>query len=204
MQVETETTSKRDPSNSLTNIILEDKKESLQKNNSIPKSLFIKSSIQTTLFIPFYAIGSNIKDILEKELKERYEGKCIREGYVRPNTIKIIQFSSGICRGNDVVFDVLYQAFICYPMEGTKIVIEITNITKAGIRGKSRDTLSPIDVFVARDHHVNDESFNTYQVGNEVYVEIIGHRYEINDKTISVIAELLSNKKSKFNIKDKE
>lgn len=199
-----EVESKRDPSNSLTNIVLDDKLASMKKNDVIPKSLFLKSSIQTTLFIPFYAIGSNIKDVLEKELKERYEGKCIREGYVRPNTIKIIQFSSGICRGNDVVFDVLYQAFICYPMEGTKIVIEITNVTKAGIRGKSRDALSPIDVFVARDHHVNDENFNTLQIGNEVYVEIIGHRYEINDRTISVIAELLSEQKSRFNIKDKE
>ena len=199
-----EVESKRDPSNSLTNIVLDDKLASMKKNDVIPKSLFLKSSIQTTLFIPFYAIGSNIKDVLEKELKERYERKCIREGYVRPNTIKIIQFSSGICRGNDVVFDVLYQAFICYPMEGTKIVIEITNVTKAGIRGKSRDALSPIDVFVARDHHVNDENFNTLQIGNEVYVEIIGHRYEINDRTISVIAELLSEQKSRFNIKDKE
>ena len=199
-----EVKSKRDPSNSLTNIVIDDKQASMKKKDTIPKSLFLKSSIQTTLFIPFYAIGSNIKDVLEKELKERYEGKCIREGYIRPNTIKIIQFSSGICRGNDVVFDVLYQAFICYPMEGTKIVIEITNVTKAGIRGKSRDALSPIDVFIARDHHVNDENFNTHQIGNEVYVEIIGHRYEINDRTISVIAELLSEQKSRFNIKDKE
>lgn len=191
-------------SNSLTNTVLNEKLEAKEAVESIPKSLFVKSTIDTTLFIPFSAIGSNIKDVLENELKDRYEGKCIREGFVRPGTLKVIQYSSGMCRGNDIVFDIVYQAFICFPIEGTRIMIEITNITKAGIRGKSRDALSPIDVFVARDHHINESEFNNYSVGETVYVEIIGHRFEINDPTISVIAELTKsdgNQKRKLNIK---
>lgn len=192
-------------SNSLTNTVLEEKAEASEVIERMPKSLFIKSTIHTTLFIPFSAIGSNIKDVLENELKDRYEGKCIREGFVRPGTIKVLQYSSGVCRGNDIVFEIVYQAFICFPVEGTRIAIEITNITKAGIRGKSRDDLSPIDVFVARDHHINESEFNNYSIGETVYVEIIGHRFEINDPTISVIAELAKssvNQKSRLNIKD--
>lgn len=191
-------------SNSLTESVIKEKTDASSVIESIPKSLFIKSTVNTTLFIPFTAVGSNIKDVLENELKERYEGKCIREGFIRPGTIKVLQYSSGVCRGNSIVFEIVYQAFICYPMEGTKIMIEVTNMTKAGIRGKSRDPLSPIDVFVARDHHINESEFNNYSVGDTVYVEIIGHRFEINDPTISVIAELVDserNQKQKLNIK---
>lgn len=191
-------------SNSLTNTVLNEKAEAKEMNEVTHKSLFIKSTIHTTLFIPFGAIGSNIKEVIENELKDRYEGKCIREGFVRPGTIKVLQYSSGVCRGNEIVFEIVYQAFICFPVEGTRITIEITNITKAGIRGKSRDALSPIDVFVARDHHINESEFNNYSVGETIYVEIIGHRFEINDPVISVIAELAKsdrNKKRKLNIK---
>ena len=191
-------------SNSLTNTVLNEKAEAKEMSEVTHKSLFIKSTIHTTLFIPFGAIGSNIKEVIENELKDRYEGKCIREGFVRPGTIKVLQYSSGVCRGNEIVFEIVYQAFICFPVEGTRITIEITNITKAGIRGKSRDALSPIDVFVARDHHINESEFNNYSVGETIYVEIIGHRFEINDPVISVIAELAKsdrNKKRKLNIK---
>ena len=66
------------------------------------------------------------------------------------------------------------------------------NITKAGIRCESADEVpSPIVVFIARDHHFNSNYFSTIQEDDKVTVKVIGQRFELNDKYISIIAELV-------------
>ena len=41
------------------------------------------------LEIPMNVVGSGIKDKLEKKLRATIEGKCISEGYIKPNSIKV-------------------------------------------------------------------------------------------------------------------
>lgn len=185
----------------ITKQVIEEKTKYNDNNDNLQISLFNKSTIHTSIQLPFNVVGKTIQEVLTTYIKQLYEGKCIKEGYVRPNSIKLIQFSSGICCGENILFHIVYQAMICYPIEGTKIVIEITNITKAGIRGKSRDPTSPIDVFIARDHNVLEDYINKYQIGDNIFVEIIGQRFEINDTSISIIAEIVENK-SLLSIKD--
>ena len=46
-------------------------------------------------------------------------------------------------------------------MEGTKIRVKVKNITKAGIRAiYDKEEISPITVFIARDHHYNSVEFS--------------------------------------------
>ena len=40
------------------------------------------------------------------------------------------------------------------------------------------------------------KEFSSIQVGDTIEVRVIGHRYELNDKDISVIAEYIPSKKS--------
>jgi len=70
-----------------------------------------------------------------------------------------------------------------------------TNITKAGIKADSADeSPSPIVVFIARDHHYNVSHFSKIAEGTSFNARIIGQRFELNDKHISVIAELIQPK----------
>jgi hypothetical protein len=69
------------------------------------------------------------------------------------------------------------------------------NITKAGIRAESaNDVPSPIIVFLAKDHHFNLAQFAEVQEGDKINVRVIGQRFELNDKYISIIAELVKEK----------
>ena len=45
-------------------------------------------------------------------------------------------------------------------------------------------------MFIARDHHYNSESFNEIKEGDKFTARVIGQRFELNDKYISIIAEL--------------
>lgn len=163
------------------------------------KSLYQKSILTSKVVVPFYLLGSNLDVILLQKLRQTIEGKCIKEGYVKPNSITLIQYSSGKCHKQNVHFIVSFSCMICCPLEGINIKVVVSNITKAGIRAKSRDESSPIDVFVCRDHNINNQAFLDIHVGDEIFVEIIGHRYELNDKTISVIADI-SDKQSNLKV----
>ena len=121
------------------------------------------------------------------------QNKCVVEGYVKPHSSKILTYSSGIIQGgNKVSFEVVFECDVCFPVEGMIIPCVAKNITKAGIRAESaNDVPSPIVVFLAKDHHFNSAQFAEVQEGDKINVRVIGQRFELNDKYISIIAELV-------------
>lgn len=163
-----------------------------------PTSLYSKAILSKSVSIPFTMVGSNIREVLQKKLVDSFEGKCIKEGFVRPKSISILTYSSGMCKHQNILFQVTFSCIVCFPVEGMKIRILITNITKAGIRGKSRDPYSPIDVFIARDHNINNLSYQNAKLDDELFVVIVGQRYEVYDKVIAVIADIADNQTSRL------
>ena len=148
-------------------------------------------------------VGNNIKQTLEKVIAKQVEGRCIVEGFVKPLSSKILTYSSGILNGSDIVFDIVFECLVCSPVEGMHIACVAKNITKAGIRAETAEDPSPVVIFVARDHHLSSAYFANVQEDNSINVRVIGQRYELNDKYISVIAELLEPRKEKTRSKKK-
>ena len=50
---------------------------------------------------------------------------------------------------------------------------------------------SPLVIFIARDHHFQNAYFNNINESDIIHIRVIGQRYELNDKFISVIAEII-------------
>lgn len=174
-------------------------KKVLQKDVGHKKksNLYVLSVLTRKVMLPYQYIGSNLKEILQKKLSSELEGKCIVEGYVRTNSVRILSYSSGILKGNSVVFDVVFETLLCTPVEGMLLNVRVTNITKAGLRCDTIGDESPIDLFIARDHHFTNKDFAQITEGDMINVKVLGQRYEINDQKISVIAELVKTKKEK-------
>jgi hypothetical protein len=83
-------------------------------------------------------------------------------------------------------------------VEGMLIQCVAKNITKAGIRAESANEVpSPVVVFIAKDHHFNNEYFADVKEGDKINVRVIGQRFELNDKYISIIAEIVKPKVEK-------
>ena len=73
------------------------------------------------------------------------------------------------------------------------------NITNAGIRAESSsEKVSPIVVFVTRDHHYMNAYFSEIQENDTFLARVIGQRYELNDKYVSIIAELVDKKEKEY------
>ena len=147
--------------------------------------------------IPFNKIGNNIAELINEKLAINFEGKCITEGYVKTGSIRLLNYSSGEVRSSEVLFTVTFECLICRPVEGQKIRCIIKNITKSGIRAETNEEISPVVIFIARDHHHNNKSFSELNVGDNITMRVIGIRFELNDKYISVIGEYVEFKKFK-------
>ena len=156
--------------------------------------IYMPSMITRKVLIPMEKIGKNIKPVLEKIVSSQVEGKCIVEGYIKPSSVKVVTYSNGIIQGGDILFEIVFECLICSPVEGMHIDAIAKNITKAGIRAEYQETPTPVIIFIARDHHYKSSYFSEIKEGENIKVRVIGQRYELNDKYISVIAELLEPK----------
>ena len=161
-------------------------------------SIFTKMLITEKVPLEFQYVNNLLTDNLYEYLKKKFEGKCCEQGYIKPETINIINYSSGIIRNNLIIFDVAFECLVCYLVEGMEVDCIAKNITKAGIRAELDMDKTPAIIFVARDHHYVNKMFNEVEEGNNITVKIIGQRFELNDVNVSAIAELVKvNKTSK-------
>jgi len=160
------------------------------------RDIYSRCLITKQILLPIGAIHKNITESIENSISFHYEGKCINEGYVKPGSSKIISYSSGIIeRGVNISFEVVFECMVCFQVEGALISCVAKNITKAGIKAESAtETPSPIVVFIARDHYYMNSYFSSIQEGDPIMIRVIGQRFELNDKYISIIAELVSPK----------
>ena len=165
------------------------------------KTIFTRGLITKKIILSIKNIGKNIKKTIETYLKANYEGKCQIDGFIRPGSCNIISYSCGtIFEGNKISFEVVFDCYLCFPVEGMLIECIAKNVTKAGVRCESNEYVpSPIVAFLAKEHHQNDKKFNTIKEGDKIIVKVIGQRFELNDPNVSIIGELYKNSLQKIN-----
>jgi len=159
--------------------------------------VYMTSLLTRNIHLNFNSVGKNIKETLEKKIKREIEGKCTIEGFIKPNSTNVISYSSGLLVENTVAFVVVFECLICCPVEGMRIKCKATNITQAGIRAAINDEISPIIVYISRDHHYDNTYFNNVKDGDDITIKVIGQRYELNDTHVSVIGEIIEPKEPK-------
>ena len=153
---------------------------------------YIPSVLSMKVVLPITEVGGNIKQNLERLIVSKTEGKCIVEGFIRPDSVHILTYSSGKVNSGSVEFQTTYECMICYPVDGMLVKCVCNTITKAGIHAEVVDQKGnvPITVFVARDHHINNDLFDRVVENANLIVSVIGVRFELNDSTICAIGKL--------------
>jgi hypothetical protein len=120
-------------------------------------------------------------------------GKCIVEGYIKPNSVQIINYSCANLKASNAVFHVLFKCDVCFPVAGMKLKCIAKNITKAGIKAESAEddgNPSPFILYVARDFAYANDVFNSITVGQEFIAKVIEQRFELNDTSITIMAQI--------------
>lgn len=177
--------------------------ESKKQGKNRGLGIYMQNILQRKIQIPFVKVGSNISEIIESKLIENYSGICIKEGFVKQNSIRLLNNSAGTLNGEFVDFNTNFECLLCKPVEGMKLRVQVKNITKAGLRCEAKGDTSPFIAFIARDHHFQSKNFAFIKVDDEIMLKVIGIRYELNDIYISIIGEYIPNKRPRITIEKK-
>lgn len=167
--------------------------ESTNKSKGKRNSIYVKNLLHRKVILPFNVIGNNMKQNILQELKNNLEGKCSTEGYIKKDSIQIVSYSAGTLIASNISFQVNFECSVCKPVVGMSIRCLVENSTKAGIRGIFDSNESPVTIYIAREQHTNNEEFRKTKENDYISVKVIGIRYQLNDETVSVLAELTKN-----------
>jgi DNA-directed RNA polymerase subunit E'/Rpb7 len=156
--------------------------------------VYIKSMLTMKVHLSMNEVGQNIKQNLAKAISQNTEGKCIPEGFIKPESVVIINYSSGLINNENIEFITMFECMVCHPVEGMLIECTTKTITKAGIHAEVMDDKGnkPITVFVARDHHYTNKHFASIKENEKIKIRVVGVRFELNDPYICVIGSLQS------------
>ena len=161
------------------------------------KNVYSLSQITKSIMLPISAIGKALHQTIERTIGSMVEGKCIVEGFVKTGSVRVITYSSGLVKSDSVLFNVVFECSVCYPVSGMLLNCTAKNITKAGIRAESsEETPSPFVLFISRDHFYASDYFNMIEEKEKFVARVIAQRFELNDKYVSIIAELVPPKET--------
>jgi DNA-directed RNA polymerase subunit E'/Rpb7 len=134
-----------------------------------------------------------IDKYIENYLKSSFEGKCVAEGYIKPESIKIVRRSLGSISGSrftgDITYMIEYSAEICNPVIGNVIECTVKNINKLGLLCNN----GPITIIVGKKFHDNLEDINKIKEGDKINVEIIAKKIQLNKEEIQVVGKIFNN-----------
>lgn len=152
--------------------------------------LFERRQLTKSVHITSRYLQKNIQASLLAQLRLSYEGKCISEGYIQPNSITITNYTVGrtnYIRGG-IDYSVTFQADVCMPHSGQRFKAPVKLRSKIGIHAKT----PPIEVLIPRDLHLGNEEFESVKIDEEIEFEVVGAQYKQDDETIVVVGRLLS------------
>jgi DNA-directed RNA polymerase subunit E'/Rpb7 len=171
-----------------------------QTHASKKYGVYIRSVLQMNITLSIIEIGKNLTQNLENVIRLKTEGKCIAEGFIRPNSVRVLSYSSGLIKDDHVQFQTTYECLVCYPVKDMIVSCTVSEVTKAGIHAYVKDVDSdnvPITVFIARDHHNTNKYFNSIKEKATIEARIIGVRFELNDPSITTLAAIVEPKETR-------
>lgn len=149
-------------------------------------------------------LDERIEERLTIKLKKRYEGVCSRFGYIKPDTLTILTRSLGSFMkphfNGHTRYEVLMVGEVCNPTQGMVVTAKVMAKNNLGILAESSvvskgvaKPLPLLDILIPRRSAgiASEIDIDTVAIGDEVFVEVLGKRYQLNDTKISIIGRIV-------------
>jgi hypothetical protein len=131
------------------------------------------------------------RDIIITKLREKHEGKCNANGYIRPGSIQLLGRSMGIAENGrftgNLLYDCKLKCEILYPTAGIKMDAHVIKVNKMGAYAVYEQA---IRILLPRDLHIGDVDFDSIKEGDMVNVSIERSRFQANDPFIMAVGKL--------------
>ena len=141
---------------------------------------------------------SCIEDLLYLKLEE-LNNKCCEKGYIKENSIKILEYTSGYL--NPIIFVPFIEyrlkcvASIFLPEVDDIYLVKVVSINKIGIMCKIyytnyNKTYSPINIIIAK--HTQSIDISDLKINDLVYVKILALKFNKNSENIHTIGNIVN------------
>jgi DNA-directed RNA polymerase subunit E'/Rpb7 len=151
--------------------------------------MFERRELVRNVHIDSKFLQRNIQASLLAQLRMKYEGICVAEGYIQRRSITVVDHSLGrinyIKGGLD--YTVKFQADICMPHPGQVFRMPVVLKSKLGIHAEA----TPIKALLPRDLHIGMTDFEDVSEKEEIEFEVVGARFQQGDDSIVVLGKLL-------------
>ena len=141
---------------------------------------------------------NSIDNIAIQKIKYNFEGKCIGNGYILPESVKLIERSNILFPHESLQIyyslNVKYSYKICNPNPGVKLKCKIVTKNKIGLLGRLNHNNSPLVILIPDDlcfEERHKEIIQNSDIGDIIDIIVVGKKFEQNDRKITVIGELV-------------
>ena len=177
------------------------------------RGVFSRLALKEAVVLKPRQLDKRYEESVADILKSKYEGICSHNGYIRPGSIELTGVSSGNVRAftlnGDVEFMAQFTAEVCCPSIGMLLRAKVVNINRLGIMAvvsDSQDTILEIIIVKGFDGTKmtdnGDARLNDVQIGHDVLVEVLGKRFQLNDKKISIVGKIIFDNAKKQEIEE--
>jgi DNA-directed RNA polymerase subunit E'/Rpb7 len=133
------------------------------------------------------------QEMLTKKLKEKHEGKCNANGYVKPGSLTILARSMGVAENGRFTGNVLYdckcKCEVFYPVGGAEFEAVVIKVNKMGAYVHFDEA---IRILLPRDLHVGNVDFDSIEEGRTVLIRLERSRFQMNDPYIMGVGVLVT------------
>jgi DNA-directed RNA polymerase subunit E'/Rpb7 len=150
--------------------------------------LFERRELVRNIHLDAKFLQRNIDASLIAQLRMKYEGICVAEGYIQRQSIVIVEHSLGrtnLIKGG-LDYTVRFQADLCMPHPGQVFRAPVTLKSKIGLNAD----ITPLKVLLPRDLHIGNNTFDDIQEKQEIEFEVVGARFQQGDDSIVVLGKL--------------
>lgn len=158
------------------------------------ENIYFKSILKRRVVVDPKYLNEHIDEYIQGYLKNKLEGRCIYEGFIKPDSIRLLKRSAGFLLGSrftgDLTYEVAYTADICNPSEGNVVECKAEIMNKTGILGHN----GPLTILIGKELHDASrdlkEAYDKIKVGDIVKIQVIGKMYSLQDKEIRIFGKL--------------
>jgi DNA-directed RNA polymerase subunit E'/Rpb7 len=167
--------------------------------------MFFPIRFKTSVQLAPIDLHDDFDTVILAKLKNTLEGVCSRHGYIKGGSLQILKRSSGKLIKQHfngyVYFTVMCRAEVCNPANDFVVQAKVVNKNELGICAESYidGTATPvIDIIVPKKTAgiASEVDVDGISIGDEIFVMVIGKRFQLNDKKISIIGKVVRNPKA--------
>ena len=147
-------------------------------------------------------ITNDMSTSILQVLKDKKEGICSNHGFIKKNSIKLCEVGPGKVELTSfhgyINYTVKYSAEVCNPVKNDIVNAKVQNINNFGILCTSTveddgEDMPVLEIIVPKHSPAIVSAINleNVEIGDKVIVQIIGKKYQLYNKKISIIGRIV-------------